>query len=58
MDQFNQRWSVLSDDLAEMLNNRQQPDLVPDQQLYECWKVRNDARNYLVLGDPAARLCV
>lgn len=58
LDQFNQRWSVLSASLSEMLNNRQFGAQVADDELSSLWKARNDARNYVVLGDPAVRLNV
>lgn len=55
-DLFNQRWSGLSNSLSDMLKNRQVPGQVSDDELTEMWKVRNDARNYVILGDPAVRL--
>ncbi len=57
-DQFNQRWSVLSASLSDLLRNRQFAGQVSDDDLGDAWKARNDARNYVVLGDPAVRLSV
>ena len=56
MDAFNQRWAVLSINLSDVIKNRQVPDQVSDDELIAAWKARNDARNYVVLGDPAVRL--
>ena len=58
MDEFNRRWAVLSISLSEVIQKRQIPGQVSDDDLTEKWKARNDARNYVILGDPAARLNV
>jgi hypothetical protein len=58
-DQFNLRWAVLSTELADA--RRQQevlPGQVSDPVLANRWVARDDARNYLILGDPAVRLRV
>jgi hypothetical protein len=58
-DQFNLRWAVLSTELADA--RRQQevfPGQVSDPVLANQWVARDDARNYLILGDPAVRLRV
>lgn len=58
-DSFNQRWSVLGSDLQEILRDRaQNPGVVSDIVLANRWVARDDARNYIILGDPAARLRV
>lgn len=55
-DQFNtlqgQRAMVLTEELDNIKFNKQ----VDPLELAMLWVARNDARNYLVLGDPAARL--
>ncbi|BDC49844.1 hypothetical protein F183_A21600 [Bryobacterales bacterium F-183] len=54
-DQFNVRWAALSVQLSEtLLRMKDDPALAEEaaQQL----KVRDDARNYLLHGDPAVRL--
>jgi hypothetical protein len=58
-DQFNLRWAVLSAELSDL--QRQQralPGQVSDAALANRWVARDDARNYLTLGDPAVRLRV
>ncbi len=57
MDIFNQRWSVLSGQLVRLLDRRQAAQAsVSDVKLANSWVERDDARNYIVLGDPASRL--
>jgi hypothetical protein len=54
-DGFNMRWAVLSAELQESQNAGQ---AVPPAILANRYVARNDARNYIVLGDPAVRLRV
>ncbi len=58
-DQFNLRWAVLS---GELLDTQRLHDLGPGNVslaiLANRWVARNDARNYVVFGDPAVRLRV
>ncbi|MDM0112265.1 C25 family cysteine peptidase [Variovorax sp. J22R133] len=58
-DQFNLRWAVLS---AELSDQQRQQEALPGQvsqaALANRWVARDDARNYLTLGDPAVRLRV
>lgn len=57
-DQFSLRWSYLSVGLADILEkarNGINPDLAV---LGNQWIARNDARNYIIIGDPAVRLRV
>ena len=56
-DTFNMRWSVLGADL-QMLVEEHQVNEVPAPNLANRWVARDDARNYLILGDPAVRLRV
>jgi hypothetical protein len=58
-DQFNLRWAVLSAELADDERTRQTfPEEVSDVVLANRWVARNDARNYVLFGDPAVRLRV
>jgi hypothetical protein len=57
-DQFNTRWAALSTELADLLNDMQFNVEVPPQKLANMWVARDDARNYIVFGDPAVRLRV
>jgi len=53
---FRQRFAALSASLSERLERQGFGAEVPEQELRRLWTERNDARNYAVLGDPAARL--
>ena len=55
MEYFNQRYAELECDLAELRSTQGLgggPDLIAEGSL---WTARNDARNFLVVGDPAVR---
>ena len=55
-DQFNVRWAALSTELADAMKER---DFDPGlKKLANRWVARDDARNYVILGDPAVRLRV
>ena len=56
-DTFNMRWSVLGSDL-QMLVEQNEFAPVPLPNLANRLVARDDARNYLILGDPAVRLRV
>jgi Peptidase family C25 len=55
-DSFNMRWAALatrlSDLQADMMNN----SALPLRPLGNLWVARDDARNFMILGDPAAQL--
>ncbi len=57
-DSFNMRWAVLSAELQESQNLRESfsDQIVSSALLANRYVARNDARNYLILGDPAVRL--
>ncbi len=57
-DEFNLRWAVLSAELQETQNLREAfaSQLVTSAALANRYVARNDARNYIVIGDPAVRL--
>jgi hypothetical protein len=59
-DQFNTNWAALSTGIAETLQQMQNGErtLSGDnlKRFANHWVARDDARNYIVLGDPAVRL--
>ena len=58
IDSFNMRWAVLSAELQESQNQQIafSTQLVSNATLANRYVARNDARNYIVIGDPAVRL--
>lgn len=58
LDQFNVRWAALSADLSEVLDAIGHGGTVPGVELANKWVARDDARNYIIFGDPAVRLRV
>jgi phosphatidylserine/phosphatidylglycerophosphate/cardiolipin synthase-like enzyme len=56
LDIFDQRWAAMSTELLRLINNRNAIGNVPDPLLANRWVARDDARNYIILGDPAVRL--
>jgi hypothetical protein len=57
-DQFDVRKAALSFELADVRRNANYGARVSDKKLASLWVARNDARDYVVLGDPAVRLRV
>jgi hypothetical protein len=57
-DKFNLRWAVLSTDLADILESKSENRPVDNNDLIAKWIARDDARNYVLYGDPAVRLRV
>ncbi|MBV8899911.1 MAG: hypothetical protein JOY92_07350 [Verrucomicrobia bacterium] len=55
---FNELFATRSASLTEMLQQVRNGFNVSDRQLVSAWIERNDARNYAVIGDPAACLRV
>jgi hypothetical protein len=55
-DRLNARWSTLSVELAEQLQRKDNDLPVDAEELRAMWIARDDARNYIVLGDPAVCL--
>jgi hypothetical protein len=57
-DQFNTRWAALSTELADLLDRIADTELTEPAQrkLARAWVARDDARNYIIFGDPAVRL--
>jgi len=60
MDEFNKTWAALSTGIGETLHQIQSMgrQLPPEElnKLKNRWVARDDARNYVVLGDPAVQL--
>lgn len=58
LEPFNRRHSTVSAHLANLVFDRRNGEAVPSQELIEAFLTRNDARNCILLGDPAVRLQV
>jgi hypothetical protein len=57
-DFFNERHASASVQLNALLENKRKKLKVSDVDLIRMWTVNHDARDYIILGDPAVRLCV
>lgn len=57
-DQLNIRWAALSTELSQSLRAAAPGNEVSDLVLANQWIARDDARNYMILGDPAVQLRV
>lgn len=54
---FNQKYSDYSTDLLSLIEDLEEDDIMPDpDNLGDLWICRNDAQNYVIIGDPAVRL--
>lgn len=58
MDYFNDRYAELSADLNHEIENSKYEEEPDFMSLSSLWTAHNDARSYVVLGDPAVRLAV
>lgn len=57
-DQINERHASAAVQLTGLLEDKRDKLVVNDLDLIQTWMINNDARDYIILGDPAVRLCV
>jgi hypothetical protein len=57
-EEFNNRYAGLSTELSSRLEDAKFRAIVPPEELAGLWTANNDARSYVVLGDPAVKLAV
>ncbi|MEV4144085.1 ATP-binding protein [Amycolatopsis sp. NPDC049691] len=57
LEDVNLRWSEIAAELTIALDRLQDRGIVGDRELAWSWTASNDARNYVLLGDPAVRAC-
>lgn len=53
---FSERYASLSTELLTLLDTTKPGDKPTERRLARLWIERNDAQNYIMLGDPAARM--
>jgi hypothetical protein len=56
MEDFNARYADLSTEVADRIERLKLGEFVRPEELAWLWTATSDARNYVVLGDPAVRL--
>lgn len=55
---FNERYAEISSDYTTAQEEKTYGAAIPDSQLVSMWTANNDARNYMILGDPAVKVAV
>ncbi len=58
MEDFNNRYAELSTEVAARIEAIKYREIVPPEELARLWTANSDARNYIVIGDPAVKLAV
>ena len=58
VEDFNNRYAELSTELASRVEAIKFREIVPPEELAGLWTANNDARSYVILGDPAVKLAV
>jgi hypothetical protein len=56
MEFFNQRYAELGSELGNLMQDRENLRQISAAEFSSIWRATNDARNFIVLGDPAVRL--
>lgn len=56
LEYFNQRYAEISTDLTDLVKESNEFNLTPNEKkVAKLWMANNDARNYVIIGDPAVR---
>jgi hypothetical protein len=58
MEDFNNRYAELSTEVATRIEAIKFREIVPPEELARLWTANSDARNYVVVGDPAVKLAI
>ncbi len=58
IEYFNERYAELASEVAAMVEDMEFNEPVDELELAGMWTANNDARGYVIVGDPAARLPV
>lgn len=58
MEYFNNRYAEIASDLTVMIEDLDFGEKVDELELTRLWTANNDARAYVIVGDPAVRLPV